>query len=67
MQLDTKGNKLIETLYIRGRHNKTGIIQREQFTQATAQIEKSSTDFFVLVPPFAESSAHYYQENLCQH
>ena len=62
MQLDTKGNKLIETLYIRGRHNKTGVIQREQFTQATVYIEKSNTDFFVLVPPFTESSAHYYHE-----
>ena len=36
MQLDKKRNKLIETLLIRGRHNKTGIIQCEQFTQATA-------------------------------
>ena len=26
MQLGTKGNKLIENLYVRGRHNKTGII-----------------------------------------
>ena len=59
MQLDTKGNKLIEILYIRGRHSKTGVIQCEQFTQATVHIEKSSTDFFVLVPPFTESSAQH--------
>ena len=26
MELDTKGNKLIETLFFRGRQNKTGII-----------------------------------------
>ena len=62
MQLDTKGNKLIETLQSRGGYNKTGIIQREQFTQATAHIEKSNTDFFILIPSFTESSAHYYHE-----
>ena len=45
MQLDTKGNKLIETLFLRGRHNKTGIIQCEQFTQSTAHIEKVNTLF----------------------
>ena len=32
MQLDTKENKLLETLFIRGRHNKTGIIQCEKFS-----------------------------------
>ena len=48
MQLDTKGNKLIETLFLRGRHNKTGIIQCEQFTQSTAHIEKVNTDFFCI-------------------
>ena len=52
MKLDTKGNKLIETLFIRGRHNKTGIIQCEQFTQITVNIEKANTDFLVLIPPF---------------
>ena len=26
MQLGTKGNKLIENLYVRGRHNKIGVI-----------------------------------------
>ena len=31
MQLDTKANKLVERLFIRGKH-KTGIIQCEQFT-----------------------------------
>ena len=62
MQLDTKGNKLIETLFLRGRHNKTGIIQCEQFTQSTAHIEKVNTDFFVLIPPFNESTAQYYHE-----
>ena len=62
MQLDTKGNKLIETLFIRGRHNKTGKIQCEKFTEATAHIEKANTDFFVLIPPFDESTAQYYHE-----
>ena len=38
MQLDTKGSKLFETLFIRGRHNKAGIRQCEQFTQATTHI-----------------------------
>ena len=62
MQLNTKGNKLVGTLFIRGRHNKTGIIQFEQFTQATAHIEKVNTDFFVLIPPFNESTTQYYHE-----
>ena len=60
IQVDTKGNKLIETLYVRGRHNKTGIIQCEQFTQATVHLEKANKNFFVLIPPFTESSAQYY-------
>ena len=67
MQLDTKGNKLVETLFIRSRHNKTGIIQCEQFTQVTAPTEKATTDFFVLISPFNESTAQYYHENLRQH
>ena len=54
MQLDTKGNKLIET-FIRGGHNKTGIIQCEQFTQTTVNIEKANTDFLVLIPPFNDT------------
>ena len=62
MQLDTKGNKLIENLFLRGRHNKTGIIQCEQFAQATAHIEKVNTDFFLLIPPFNKSTAQYYHE-----
>ena len=62
MQLDTKGNKLTETLFIRGRHNKTGITQCQQFTQAAAHIQKANTDFFVLIPPFNESTAQYYHE-----
>ena len=62
MQLNTKGNKLVGTLFIRGRHNKTGIIQCEQFTQATAHIEKVNTDFFVLIPPLNESTTQYYHE-----
>ena len=66
MQLDTKRNKLIETLLIRGRHNKTGIIQCEQFTQTTAHIEKVNTGFFVLIPPFNESAAQYYRERFMQ-
>ena len=45
MQLDTNGNKLLETLFIRGRPNKTVIIQCEQFTQDIVHIEKASTDF----------------------
>ena len=54
MQLDTKGNKLIET-FIRGGHNKTGIIQCEQFTQTTVNIEKANTDFLVLILPFNDT------------
>ena len=38
MQLDTKGNKLTETLFIRGRHNKTRITKCKQFTQAAAHM-----------------------------
>ena len=48
MQLDTNGNKSVETLFIRGRHNETGIIQSEQFTQTTAHIEKANTYFFCM-------------------
>ena len=66
MHLDTKGNKLIETLLIRGRHNKTRIKQCEQFTQTTAHIEKANTGFFVLIPPFNESAAQYYRERFMQ-
>ena len=62
MELDTKGNKLIETLFFRGRQNKTGIIQCKQFTQTIAHIEKANTNFFVLIPPFNESAAQYYHE-----
>ena len=62
MQLDTKGNKLLETLFIRGRNNKTPITQCEQFTQATAHIGKANTNFFVLVPPFNDSTTQYYLE-----
>ena len=57
MQLDTKGNKLIQTLYRRGRHDKTGIIQCEQFTPDTAHLKKANTDYFVLVPTFSEYAA----------
>ena len=64
MQLNTKGNKLVGTLFIRGRHNKTGIIQCEQFTQATAPTEKATTDFFVLISPFNESTAQYYHKKI---
>ena len=60
MQLEIKGNQLVETLFIRGRHNKTGIIQCERFTQATAYIENANIDFFVLIPPFNESTAQQY-------
>ena len=62
MQLEIKGNQLVETLFIRGRHNKTGIIQCERFTQATAHIENANTDLFVLIPPFNASTARYYHE-----
>ena len=62
MQLDTKGNTLVEALFIRGRHNKTGIIQCGQFTQANAHIEKAITGFFVLIPPFNESTAQCSHE-----
>ena len=66
MQLDTKGNKLIETLLIRGRHNKTRIKQCEQFTQTSAHIEKANTGLFVLISPFNESAAQYYHERFMQ-
>ena len=66
MQLETKGNKLIETLLIRGRHNKTRIKQCEQFTQTTAHIEKANTGFFVLISSFNESTAQYYHERFMQ-
>ena len=62
MQLDMKGKKLIETLFIRGRRNKTEIKQCEQFTEATAHIGKANTNFFVLIPVFNESTAQYYYE-----
>ena len=64
IESDTKGNKLIETLYVRGRHNKTGIIECEQFTQATGHIEKGNTDLFVVKPPFDESRAQYYHQKV---
>ena len=64
IESDTKGNKLIETLYVRGRHNKTGIKQCEQFTQATAHTEIASTDFFVVKPLFDDSRAQYYHEKV---
>lgn len=55
-------NPLIEDLFIKGRHNKTGIIQCEQYTQSTPLIKKANTDFIVLIAPFNESSAPYYHE-----
>ena len=67
MQLDIKWIKLVQTLFSRGRDNKTRIIQCEQFTQTTAHIEKANTDFFLLIPPFNEPTAQYYHEKLCQH
>ena len=66
MQLDTKGNELIETLLIRDRHNKTRIKQCEQFTQTSAHIEKEKTGFFGLISPFNESAAQYYRERFMQ-
>ena len=45
MQIDTKRIKLTEILCVRGRHNRTGIIQCEQFSQATAQIETQIPTF----------------------
>ena len=63
-QLDTKRNKLIEKFYLRGRHNKNGIIQCEQFTQATSHLEKTNTDYFVLISPFSEYTAQYYHEKV---
>ena len=62
MQLEIKENQLVETLFIRGRHNKREIIQCEQFTQATARIQNANTDFFVLIPPFNASTGRYYHE-----
>ena len=46
MQIDTKRNKLIEMLCVRGRHNRTRIIQCEQFSQATVHIETQIPTFF---------------------
>ena len=57
MQLNTKGYKLVETLFIRGRHNITGIIQCGQFIQWKVHIKKSKKDFFVLIAQFNESTA----------
>ena len=34
----------------------------EQVTETTAHIEKPNTDFFVLIPPFNESTAQYNHE-----
>ena len=62
MQLETKENKLIETLFIKGRHNKPGIVQCGESTQSTTHIEKANTDFFVSIPPFNDSTAQYYHE-----
>ena len=53
MQLNTKGYKLVETLFIRGRHNITGIIQCGQFIQSKVHIKI----FFVLIAQFNESTA----------
>ena len=44
-QIDTKRIKLTEIFCVRGRHNRTGIIQCEQFSQATAQIETQIPTF----------------------
>lgn len=49
-------------MLIKGRHNKTGIIQCQQYTQNTATIEKANTDYFVLIPPFSQSTTVYYHE-----
>ena len=53
---------MIEGFFIRGRHNRIGVIKREQSTQDTAHIKKENTDYFVLVPPFSEYAAQYYHE-----
>ena len=45
MKIDTKRIKLTEMLCIRGRHNRTGIIQCEQFSQASAHIETQMPTF----------------------
>ena len=63
MQNDLKKNSIIQDLFMKGRHNKTGIIQCEQYTENTAAtIEKANTDYFVLIPPFPQSTATYYHE-----
>ena len=62
MQNDLKRNPIIQDLFMKGRHNKTGIIQCEQYTENTATIEKANTDYFVLIPPFPQSIATYYHE-----
>ena len=67
MQTHLKGNKLIENLFVRGRHRKIGIIQCEQFNQDTKHLEKENTDCIVLVPPFDISSARYYGEIFLSH
>ena len=61
-QNDLKKNPIIQDLFIKGRHNKTGIIQCEQYTQNTATIRNANTDYFVLIPPFSQSTATYYHE-----
>ena len=61
IQLDTK-KKMAESFFIRGRHNRIGVIPCEQFTQDTAHIEKENTDYFVLVPPFSEYTAEHYHK-----
>ena len=45
MQIDTKRIKLIEMLCVRGRLSRTGIIQCEQFSQATAHRERQIPTF----------------------
>ena len=47
-------------MFTKRRDDGIGIIQCEQCTQDTAHIEKSNTDFIILIPPFSLSTGEYY-------
>ena len=60
--IKNKNGNLITELFIKGKHNNTGVIHWEQYTQATPSIEKANSDFFTLIPPFGIFFANYYHE-----
>ena len=63
MQISFKKDQSIAEVFTRGRHNRIGIIQCEQFTQDTPHIEKENTDYIVLIPSFSLSSCGYDHKN----